>query len=133
MPWYAFGVAVKKISKHAAFVSAGASTSQLMGRAMKLDLKQTDAGVELPVKALAGSRRNEIRGVVNGMLKVSVTAVAEKGKANQAIIKLLAKELGIAKSRIELISGPTSSAKKFLVSGAQSFTLEEQLRQWLDE
>ena len=99
---------------------------------MRVNLRQLEKGVELPVKASPGSRRNEIRGVVDGALKISVTAVAEKGKANIAIIKLLAKELRIAKSQIELASGATSSLKKFLVLGIGLNTLEEQLDQLLD-
>jgi uncharacterized protein (TIGR00251 family) len=94
---------------------------------MRVSCRQTDWGVEFSVKASPGSRKNEIRGVLDGALKVSVTAVAEKGKANAAIVKLLSKELGIAKTRIELTSGTTSALKKILVRGAKLQLLEEQL------
>ena len=94
---------------------------------MIVHFRQTDEGVEFAVKASPGSRENEIRGVVDGVLKISVTAVAEKGKANAAIIKLLSKELRIAKNRIELTSGATTSRKRFLVHGIELQTLEEQL------
>ena len=96
---------------------------------MKITCRQTDLGVEFAVKASPGSRKNEIRGVVDGALKISVTAVAEKGKANAAIIKLLAKELGVAKSQIELVSGATGSRKKFLVQRVPLNALEKQLTQ----
>jgi len=69
------------------------------------------------VKAHAGARRNEIRGVHDGMLKVSVTQAPERGKANKAIITLLSKEISLRKSQIELISGDTSSEKRFLILG----------------
>ena len=46
-------------------------------------------GVLLPVRAQPGSRRNEIRGQQEGQLKVSVTQIAEKGKANKALVALL--------------------------------------------
>ena len=100
---------------------------------MEVNLRHLENGVELPVKASPGSRTNEIRGVVAGNLKVSVTAVAEKGKANQAITKLLSKKLGIAKSRIELTSGSTASLKKFLVLGVALSTLEEKLNELLGD
>ena len=53
---------------------------------MQIHFRTTESGVEFPVKASPGSRKNEIRGVINGALKGSVTAPAEKGKANAAII-----------------------------------------------
>ena len=72
-------------------------------------------GVVLPVRAHAGARSSAIRGMHEGALKVSVTQVAEKGKANRAIRDVLCKQLGLRKSQVELISGTTSSQKKFLV------------------
>ena len=100
---------------------------------MKITCRQTDLGVEFAVKASPGSRKNEIRGVVDGALKISVTAVAEIGKANSAIIKFLAKELGVAKSQIELGSGATGRRKKILVHGVPLKTLEKQLNQLTDQ
>lgn len=75
------------------------------------------AGTILPVRAQPGARRNEIRGEQDGMLKVSVTQVAEKGKANKALIEVLAKGLSLRKSQFELLSGETSSHKRFLIHG----------------
>jgi uncharacterized protein len=74
-------------------------------------------GTILPVRAHPGARRNEIRGVQDGMLKVSVTQAPEKGKANKAVIEVLAKKLGLKKSQFELIAGETSHQKRFLVRG----------------
>jgi uncharacterized protein (TIGR00251 family) len=74
-------------------------------------------GVILPVRAHPAARRNEVRGQQDGMLKVSVTQAPEKGKANKAIIECLAKNLGLKKSQIELLSGETSHHKRFLIRG----------------
>jgi uncharacterized protein len=79
-------------------------------------------GVILPVRAQPGARRNEIRGEQAGMLKVCVTQVAEKGKANKAIAEFLAKTFKLRKSQIELIAGETSAHKRFLI---REITLEE--------
>ena len=76
---------------------------------------------------MPSSRKNEIRGVVDGALKVSVTAAAEKGKANAAIIKLLSKKLQIAKSQIVLNCGTTSSVKRFVLLGVEMTPIEKQL------
>ena len=44
-------------------------------------------------------------------LKVYTTAIAEDNKANNQLIKLIAKEYNIAKSRISLIKGHKSRFK----------------------
>ena len=80
-----------------------------------LNLQAHADGTILPVRAQPGARRNEIRGVQDGMLKVCVTQAPEKGKANKAIIELLAKTLGLRRSQFELLSGETASQKRFLV------------------
>jgi len=72
-------------------------------------------GTILPVRAQPGSRRNELRGEQDGMLKVCVTQSPEKGKANKAVIELIAKSLNLRKSQIELLSGETSHHKRFLI------------------
>lgn len=82
-----------------------------------LELVPHADGVILPVRAQPGARRNEIRGIQDGMLKASVTQSPEKGKANKALIDLLCKSLGLKKSQVELISGETSHQKRFLVRG----------------
>ena len=52
------------------------------------------------------------------ILKVSVTAVPEKGKANKALVALLAKHLKIPKSAITIIRGETDRNKILLMDGA---------------
>jgi len=82
-----------------------------------IELTKTSEGVVLPVKAQPGGRKNGFRGEQNGALKVSVTQVAEKGKANAAIIEVLAKQLRLNRSQIELIAGEIQSQKRFLIRG----------------
>ena len=82
-----------------------------------LHLESHPDGTILPVRAQPGARRNEIRGVQDGALKVCVTQSPDKGKANKALVELLSKSLGLKKSQIELIAGETSHNKRFLVRG----------------
>jgi uncharacterized protein (TIGR00251 family) len=82
-----------------------------------ISLESHADGTILPVRAQPGARRNEIRGLQDGVLKVCVTQAPEKGKANKAVAELLAKKLGLKKSQIELLSGETSHQKRFLVRG----------------
>jgi len=51
------------------------------------------------------------------VLRVRVKAVPDKGKANAAVIALLAKKLGLPKSAITLESGETARMKILLVNG----------------
>jgi hypothetical protein len=80
-----------------------------------LQLTPQADGVLLPVRAQPGGRRSEIRGIQQGMLKVSVTQVAEKGKANKALVEVLCRQLGLRRSQLELVAGATSHEKRFLV------------------
>jgi uncharacterized protein (TIGR00251 family) len=82
-----------------------------------IKLENTTKGVVLPVRAVAGARQSKVAGEHDGALKVCVTQVAEKGKANKVIVNVMSKTLRVSKSQFELISGQTSSQKKFLVSG----------------
>ena len=51
----------------------------------------------------------------DGQIRVFVTTVPEGGRANAAVGKLLAKALGLAPSRLELLRGETSRDKQFRV------------------
>ena len=51
------------------------------------------------------------------VLKASVTQVPEGGKANKALIKMLAKEWKLAKSQLDVLQGQTSRNKVLLVRG----------------
>lgn len=80
-----------------------------------IGLEENPEGVILPIRAHAGARRNAIDGDKAGCLQVSVTQAPEKGKANKAILTLVAKSLKLRKSQLELVAGETSPHKKFLV------------------
>lgn len=80
-----------------------------------IELQDHPQGVVLPVRAQPGAGACGLRGEHGGALKVAVTQVAEKGKANHAIIETLADELGLKRSQFELLSGDTQRQKRFLV------------------
>lgn len=48
--------------------------------------------------------------------RIYVTAAPEDGKANKAVIKLLAKELGVAKSSLSVIKGETARNKVIAIN-----------------
>jgi uncharacterized protein (TIGR00251 family) len=71
----------------------------------------------LSLKVVPGSSRNEIVGWLGDCMKVKVKAPPEKGRANDAVIALLADHLGIAAARIAVVSGHGSPAKVVAVDG----------------
>lgn len=81
--------------------------------------------VKLKVVPRAG--KNEIAGWVDGQLKLRVTDVAEKGKANRAVLKLLAQTLHVRPRQIELIQGATSRNKIVAISGIDEALLTSRL------
>jgi uncharacterized protein (TIGR00251 family) len=90
-------------------------------------IEQAEVGVILRVKAQPGGRSNEIRGVREGQLLVCVTQIAEKGKANRAVIEVLAKSLGLKRSQIQLLTGETAHEKRFLIHDTPCETLRQQI------
>jgi len=73
-------------------------------------------GAEISVRVTPKASRNAVV-MKDGQIRVNVTVVPEGGKANAAVQKLLAKTLGIAKSRLRLIRGDTGRDKVFRVLG----------------
>ena len=66
----------------------------------------------LTVHVKPNARKNTIEWIDEDTLKVSVTAVPEAGKANKAVIELLAEELKLPKSQIEIVRGLTAKIKQ---------------------
>ncbi len=69
-------------------------------------------GTEIAVRVTPKASRNAVVMGEAG-LRVLVTVVPEDGKANAAVVKLLAKALGVAKTRLVLIRGASSRDKVF--------------------
>lgn len=93
-----------------------------------LIIENIDGGVVFGAKIVPGSSRTGISGVLNGLLKVKISAPAEKGKANQCLIEFLAKELGVKKTAVSIISGQTNPIKQIQISGISSDELLEKLK-----
>lgn len=70
------------------------------------------SGARIAVKVTPKASRNRID-PDSDPIRVYVTAPADKGRANAAVQKLLAKSMGVAKSRLHLLRGDTSRDKLF--------------------
>jgi uncharacterized protein YggU (UPF0235/DUF167 family) len=85
-------------------------------------------GVRVAVRLVPKARRNRVDGVVvtgkagaageeGAAVKVAVTAVPEGGKANEAMVRLLAREWRLPKGAFEIVHGRTDRRKVVLVRG----------------
>lgn len=92
-----------------------------------MELRETPDGVLVPINAHAAARRDSIKGIHNGRLKVEVTAAPEKGKANRAILKLLSKQLRLKSHQLKMVHGATSSEKTCLAIGISANDLRERI------
>ena len=81
----------------------------------------------LSLKVVPGSSRDEIVGWLGDSLKVKVKAPPEKGRANEAVIALLAERLGIDASSISMVSGHGSPAKVVEVEGMDAAAIRKAL------
>lgn len=72
-------------------------------------------GTRFSVRVTPKASRNRIAEEPDGLIRVYVTTVPEDGKATAAVIKLLAKAIGVAKSDLVLVRGATDRVKVFQV------------------
>jgi len=84
--------------------------------------RAVDGGIELFVRLTPKSSRDAIDGVgaaADGRrhLKCRVRAVPEKGKANEALERLLADALGLPAGSVAVVAGETARLKAMRVSG----------------
>lgn len=94
----------------------------------------TDNGYILRIRVSPNASKCAIVGVfrdVAGLqyLKVALVSVPEKGKANQELIKFLAKQLNVSKSSLDIISGETDRYKKIRLSALANAHIESLLYQ----
>jgi uncharacterized protein (TIGR00251 family) len=86
-----------------------------MKDAGKVDVRDGERGALLSVKVVPGSSRNRVIGVLGDMLKVATSSPPEKGKANRAVVGILAGFFDVDKSRVEITGGMTSERKEFCI------------------
>jgi uncharacterized protein (TIGR00251 family) len=63
------------------------------------------------VKVTPRAGKNEVTKISEGEYKVKVTAPPEKGKANEAVIELLADYFDVSKSSLNILAGKTARVK----------------------
>ncbi len=81
-------------------------------------MTQINNEIILKIKVEPRSSKSGIVGPYGDALKVKLTSPPVEGKANKELIEVLAKELGIRKKDIEIVSGQSSKNKTVKISSA---------------
>ncbi len=82
----------------------------------ELKINRTEKGISFEVKVLPRASREQIAGILDGKLKIKLTAPPVSGKANNALTKYLAKLLDINRNLIQITRGKTSTHKQILIN-----------------
>jgi len=88
-------------------------------------------GLYLNVHAQPGARRAQLRGLHGDAVKIAVGEAAQDGKANKAIVRLIAKALDLPVSSVEITSGKTARRKRVFLSGDVA-GLKQSILNWLN-
>ncbi len=79
------------------------------------------------VKVTPRSSKNQVAGKEKDFYRVKVTSAPVEGKANDALIALLAEKLGVPKRSIEITGGKTSRTKTVRVHGVSEAAARQAL------
>jgi uncharacterized protein len=94
-------------------------------------LRRGASGVTVDLRVQPRARRAALA-IAGGMLNAAVTAPPEDGKANDAVIALLAEAWRLPKSTFEIVKGQTARSKTVRVSGEPS-VLAERVGRWMQD
>ena len=78
-----------------------------------------DGSIVLSVHVQPGAGRSAVVGRHGDAVKVKVAAPPEQGRANDALLAMVAQHLGLKAAQVELVSGASSRAKKVRISGVE--------------
>ena len=100
---------------------------------MSLDLRDHKLGCPLRLAVRPGAPRTSFLGERDGALRLAVAAQPEKGKANKAALRFLAKALNLSRAELELIGGETSRKKVVLCRQLRPEELRARLAELMPE
>ncbi len=100
---------------------------------MKAPPRPAPAAVTLSVWAQPGANRERVVSRMGDALKMAVTAPPEKGKANQAIERFLARELGVPAASVAVVAGGASKRKLVRIVGVSADAVQSWMKSALGE
>jgi uncharacterized protein YggU (UPF0235/DUF167 family) len=80
----------------------------------------SSADVRFAVRLTPRAALDRIDGVTDGVLRARVGAPAVEGAANNALVRLIAEELGVARSSVRIVAGASSRQKLVVVDGGDA-------------
>ena len=92
-----------------------------------LRLRTTGDGVVVPVRVIPRSSRTQLAGIRDGRLLVRLSAPPVEGAANEGLVKLMAKHLGVPRRAVRIVSGECARQKSVLIEGLTA----EEILDWL--
>lgn len=95
-----------------------------------LFLRRTAGGVTIQLRVQPKARRTALEPTAEGGLKAAVTAAPEDGKANAAVVALLAAAWRLPKSTFEVMRGATGRDKTLSVAGDPA-ALADRIAEWV--
>lgn len=94
-----------------------------------LHIKTVPQGLSIQVRVAPRAAQNKVGDVSGGVLKVRLTAPPVEGAANIALVKFLAKALGLHRRQVSLLSGHKTRNKRLLIQGLAPTELLKRLEQ----
>jgi len=85
----------------------------------------------LNVKVIPGSSRDRISGKLGDAIKIQVSAAPERGKANDAVINLIAALLGVRTGDVQVLRGHSQPRKVLQINGIDQHELDRRISELL--
>jgi len=93
----------------------------------EIEVLQARGGARLRLRVKTNAHRERLVGGYGGALKIEVNAAPELGKANEAVLRLLANELAVPRRMLEITSGLSSQDKVVAITGADGIVIAARL------
>lgn len=97
-----------------------------------LKIRDAQDGCILPVRVHPGAKRDAITGIHDSTLKISLAAPAVDGRANDALVRFIAKHLGVRRVQVTVASGLTSRNKMLRIAAKSASDVLAALADSLD-
>jgi len=92
-----------------------------------IDMREDKGGVNIKVKVQPRSSRNQLAGIMDGAVKIKLTAPPVDGAANEACLKFLASLLKVPRTSLGLLSGQNGRNKTVRVEGVTALEVKDRL------
>jgi uncharacterized protein (TIGR00251 family) len=90
-------------------------------------LTAVDGGTRIQVHAQPGAKRTEVVGLHGDAVKIRVQAAPVEGRANDELVRFLARTCGVTRAHVEILKGTASRTKSFLIRGVSPADVQRAL------